>query len=56
MTLCIIVNMKPKKLFPESILNLIHAERVLGIRAGTDSEHRTIGIWVVVVEGRVFVR
>ena len=29
---------------------------MLGIRAGTGSTHRVIGIWVVVVEGRVFVR
>ena len=29
--------------------------KILGIRAGTEP-HRFIGIWVVVVEGRVFVR
>jgi hypothetical protein len=28
--------------------------RILGVRAGT--EHRYTGVWVVVVEGRVFVR
>jgi len=48
--------MKPANPFPENILAAIHKERILGIRAGTDSTHRVIGIWAVVVEGRVFVR
>ena len=47
--------MKSKR-FPEAILAKIHEERILGIRAGTDSNHRVIGIWAVVVDGRVFVR
>jgi hypothetical protein len=33
----------------------LHEEKRLGIRAGT-APHRVIGIWVVVVQGRVFVR
>jgi len=48
--------MKTKKRFPEATLAKIHEERILGIRAGTDSSHRVIGIWAVVVDGRVFVR
>jgi len=48
--------MKLKQRFSEEVLTIIHKERILGIRAGTDSTHRVIGIWVVVVEGRVFVR
>jgi hypothetical protein len=44
------------KKFPEAILVKIHEERILGIRMGTDSEHKVIGIWAVVVNGRVFVR
>jgi hypothetical protein len=44
------------KKFPEAILVKIHEERILGIRMGTDSEHKVIGIWAVVVDGRVFVR
>lgn len=48
--------MPPKKQFPKTVLDLIHKDRILGIRAGTDSDHRIIGIWAVVVEGRVFVR
>ena len=42
--------------FAEKILAAIQKEKILGIRAGTDSTHRVIGIWSVVVEGRVFVR
>ena len=48
--------MKPKNHFTDDILAIIHKEKILGIRAGRDSTHRVIGIWVVVVEGRVFVR
>jgi hypothetical protein len=33
----------------------IREDKILGIRAGTEP-HRIIGIWAVVVEGRVFVR
>ena len=42
--------------FPADILALIAKEKIIGIRAGKDSNHRIIGIWAVVVEGRVFVR
>jgi hypothetical protein len=42
--------------FPDDILANIQKEKIIGIRAGTDSPHRIIGIWAVVVEGRVFVR
>ena len=48
--------MSPKNSFPPEILAAIQKEKILGIRAGTDSPHRVIGIWAVVVEGRVFVR
>ena len=34
----------------------IDSARILYIRAGLRSRHRFIGIWVVVVEGRVLVR
>lgn len=47
--------MKTKK-FPKATLSKINKERMLGIRAGTNSEHKVIGIWVVTVNGRVFVR
>jgi hypothetical protein len=48
--------MKTKKRFTAEILASINKEKILGIRAGKDSTHRIIGIWVVVVEGRIFVR
>ena len=48
--------MKPKPRFSEEVIATIHKDRILGIRAGRNSDHRVIGIWVVVVDGRVFVR
>jgi hypothetical protein len=47
---------KAKSRFPDDILAAIHREKILGIRAGRESTHRVIGIWAVVVEGRVFAR
>ena len=47
---------KPKKNFPDDILAILRKDKILGIRAGKDSTHRIIGVWMVVVEGRVFVR
>jgi hypothetical protein len=48
--------MKAKNRFSENILATIQKEKILGLRAGKDSTHRIIGIWAVVVDGRVFVR
>ena len=48
--------MIPGQHFPDKILALIRKDRILGIRAGRNSTHRVIGIWAVVVHGRVFVR
>ncbi|MGH9971294.1 MAG: DUF2255 family protein [Pyrinomonadaceae bacterium] len=47
--------MKAKQSFPKNVLAAIREEKIVGIRAGT-KPHRIIGIWAVVVEGRVFVR
>jgi hypothetical protein len=47
--------MKAKK-FSDKVLETLRKEKILGIRAGKDSVHRVIGVWVVVVEGRIFVR
>ncbi len=41
--------------FDDDVLAAIDKSKVIGIRAGTEP-HRIIGIWAVVVEGRVFVR
>ena len=43
------------KRFPKQVVSAIRDGKILGIRAGT-KPHRVIGIWAVVVEGRVFVR
>jgi hypothetical protein len=48
--------MKSKNRFEPQVLERIRKEKILGIRAGTESTHRVIGIWAVVVEGRVFTR
>ena len=45
----------PTKRFPKPIVEAIRDAKILGMRAGT-KPHRIIGIWAVVVEGRVFVR
>src|SRR4029079_325967 len=47
--------MATAKKFPPKTVEAIHEARILGIRTGT-KPHRIIGIWAVVVEGRVFVR
>lgn len=47
--------MKAKRRFTDDVLSAIRSGKILGIRAGI-APHRFIGIWAVVVEGRVFVR
>jgi hypothetical protein len=49
------MSMKAKRRFTDDILAAIKDGKILGIRAGSQP-HRIIGIWAVVVEGRVFVR
>jgi hypothetical protein len=47
--------MGSSKRFPKPTVAAIRDGKILGIRAGT-KPHRIIGIWAVVVEGRIFVR
>src|SRR5947208_14528792 len=47
--------MTTRQRFPKEIVAAIRAGKILGIRAGTKL-HRVIGIWAVVVSGRVFIR
>jgi hypothetical protein len=47
--------MNAKRRFLKQTITAIRDGKILGIRAGT-KPHRIIGIWAVVVEGRVFVR
>jgi len=42
--------------FSRSIAAAIDERKILGVRAGARSDHRFIGIWAVVVNGRVFAR
>jgi hypothetical protein len=44
------------RLFARPIVEEIDQTKYLGIKAGARSDHRFIGIWAVVVDGRVFVR
>ena len=39
-----------------SVVAAIEASKILGVRAGTRSAHRFIGIWPVAIGGRVFGR
>jgi len=47
--------MKAKRQFPDDVLTVLQEGKGLRIRAGT-SQHRFIGIWVVVVKDRAFIR
>jgi hypothetical protein len=47
--------MTKRRAFPKALVDAIRQNKILGIRAGM-APHRVIGIWAVVVEGRVFVR
>jgi hypothetical protein len=40
--------------FSKPVLDSLDAAKILGVRAGT--EHKFTGVWVVVVDARVFVR
>jgi hypothetical protein len=40
--------------FKKADVEALHKAKILGVRAGT--EHRYTGVWVVVVENRVFAR
>lgn len=41
--------------FSRPIVSALEASKIIGLRAGVEP-HRFIGVWVVVVGGRVFVR
>ena len=48
--------MRMRRRFTGPIVAAIDESKILGIRAGARSSHRFIGIWAVVVAGRVYVR
>lgn len=41
---------------PRTVVAAIEASAILGVRAGARSDHRFVGVWPVVVGGRVFAR
>jgi hypothetical protein len=43
------------KTFSKPVVSAITKDKILGVRAGS-GDHRFIGVWVVVVDGRVFIR
>jgi hypothetical protein len=47
--------MTGRRRFSPSVLAALDKGKILGIRAGR-GEHRFIGVWMVVVNGRLFVR
>ncbi len=47
--------MTARRRFDRDTIASLDRGKILGIRAGT-APHRVIGIWMVVVEGRLFVR
>ena len=40
--------------FAKDVVEVFRSAKIMGVRAGT--EHRYTGVWLVVVEGRVFAR
>ena len=42
--------------FSRTVVVAIYESKIVGVRAGARSDHRFIGIWPVVVDGRVFAR
>ena len=45
-----------RKRFSRPVVKAIDAASILGVKAGAASEHRFVGVWPVVVEGRVYAR
>src|SRR5688572_22429516 len=46
----------PRRRFSRAVSTVIDKSKILGVRAGLRSPHRFTGIWIVVVDGRVFAR
>jgi hypothetical protein len=47
--------MAAERRFSKAVATAIAKDKILGIQAGS-GDHRFIGVWVVVVDGRVFIR
>jgi hypothetical protein len=46
----------PSRRLPPKVVSAIADSSVIGIKAGARTDHRFIGVWPIVVKGRVFVR
>ena len=42
--------------FSRAVIAAIDAAKILGIKAGEDSDHKFTGVWPVVVNGRAYAR
>src|SRR5215211_9431569 len=49
-----LARMRKSDTFPVDVVEVFSKAKIMGVRAG--SEHRYTGVWVVVVDGRVFAR
>ena len=47
--------MPSNRKFSKPVVAALTKDKILGVRAGS-GDHRFIGVWVVVVDGRVFIR
>ena len=47
--------MTTRRRFSKPVVAAITEDKILGVRAGS-GDHRFIGVWMVVVDGRVFIR
>ena len=47
--------MTTRRRFSKPVVAAITKDKILGVRAGS-GDHRFIGVWMVVVDGRVFIR
>ena len=45
-----------RRRLPRTVVQAIDQSKIIGIRAGASSDHRYIGVWPIVVDGRVFAR
>jgi hypothetical protein len=45
-----------RRTLPRAVVTAIDASSILGVRAGATSTHRFVGIWPIVIDGRVYGR
>ena len=45
-----------RRALPRAAVSAVNESKIIGIRAGAKSEHKFVGVWAVVVNGRVFAR